>query len=96
MPARPPPPAALLGEEVQSVTNRVIFITAVSGWGRRVARGWGQRSSHSSSLSKLGLAQPEAGSLELELELEPEPGLPASRDPGPHRLPHLLPAALPS
>lgn len=35
------PPAAcllqglepLLGEEVQSVTNRVIFITAVSGWG---------------------------------------------------------------
>lgn len=61
-----------------------------------MARGRVQRSSHSGSLSKLGLAQLEAGSLELELELEPEPGLPAHWDPSPHPLAHLLPAALPS
>lgn len=56
-----------LGEEVQSVTNQVIFITAVR-LGEEGGRG--QRSRHSSSLSKLGVAQPEAGSLELE----PDPG----------------------
>ena len=32
---------ALLGEEVQSVTNRVIFITAVSGWGEEGGEGEG-------------------------------------------------------
>lgn len=95
-----PPTACLLqglepplGEEVQLVTNRVIFITAVSGGeGREGGGEWrggrAQRSGHSGWLSKLGLAQQEASSLELE----PEPGLPAHRDPSPHPLAHLLPA----
>lgn len=40
---------------MQSVTNRAIFITAVSGWGAgEEGRREGQRSSLSSSLSKLG------------------------------------------
>lgn len=60
--------------------------------GRRVARGRVQRSSHSGWLSKLGLAQREAGSLELE----PEPGLACPQGPQPHLLAHLRPAALPS
>lgn len=52
-----------------------------------MARGRGQRSSHSGgSLSKLGLAQPVASSPELE----PEPGLARPRGPQPP------PAALPS
>lgn len=53
VPARPPAACLLqgleppLGEEVQLVTNGVIFITAAQAGGRRVARGRGQSSSHS-------------------------------------------------
>lgn len=85
----PEPP---LGEEVQSVTNRVIFITAVSAGGRRVARGRGQMSSHSRSLSKLGLASPRPAAWSWSQSR----GSPAHGDPGPHLLAHLLPATLPS
>lgn len=100
MPARPPAACLLqglelpLGEEVQLVTNRVIFITAVSGWGEEgdEGEGAGEQPQRLCSLSKLGLAPPEAGSLELEAE----PGLPAHRDPRPHPFAHLLPATLPS
>lgn len=84
---------ALLGEEVQSLTDRVIFITAVSGVGEEGGEGEGQGSSHSSSLPKLGLAQPEAGP-----ELEREPGLACTppRTPAPTRWPtSCLPPCLP-
>lgn len=85
VPARPPAACLLqgleppLGEEVQLVTNRVIFITAVSGWGEEGGEGEGaeERPQQLCLLSKLGLAQPEAGSLELE----PEPGLACPQGP---------------
>lgn len=71
---------------MQLVTNGVIFITAVSsreGRERGGARGRVQRSSHSGWLSKLGLAQQEASSLELE----PEPGFACPGTPVPTHSP---------
>lgn len=89
--ARPLPPACTAGRGSAVTYRWVIFITAVSGVGEEGGEGEGQGSSHSSSLPKLGLAQPEAGP-----ELEREPGSPAPPPQGPSPLAHLLPAALPS
>lgn len=79
-----------LGEEVQSVTNQVIFITAVrlgEEGGEGAEEQPQQLTLQTRSCSARG-RQPGAGARPW--------GSPAHRDPSPHPLTHLLPAILPS
>lgn len=91
-PGRPPSSRcllALLGEEVQSVTNRVIFITAVSGCGgggEASGEGEGAEEQPQQLALQTRTCSAEACSPELALHR----GSPAHGDPGPH--PPALPA----
>lgn len=99
LPTHPPPAACLLqgqepplGEEVQSVTNWAIFITAVSGLGEEGRAGEG--------------AEEQPLQLALQTRTCSAESIPAARanwrespgakDPSPNLLVRLLPAALPS
>lgn len=72
-PGRPPSSRcllALLGEEVQSVTNRVIFITAVSGWGGGEEGREGEGAEEQPQQLALQTRTCSAGGQQLELALQ--------------------------